>query len=149
MNTYSGKKYITHFLKANNAHGIHSPFVFDLYNKVIRQKKSSSEFHEIEQLRKELLHDKREITTCDLVQDLLYYLNPKRRIADIAKYFSSPTKDARFFYKLCQYLNPKTILELGTSLGLTTSYLAKAAPEARIVSLEGCPETANIATTKF
>lgn len=149
MNTYSGKKYITHFLKAHNAHGIHSPFVFDLYNKVIKQKKRSSEFREIEQLRKELLQDNREIVTCDLGSGSAVLPNPKRKIADIAKHFSSPTKDARFFYKLCQYLQPKTIIELGTSLGLTTSYLAKAAPDARIVSLEGCPETAKVARQNF
>lgn len=149
MNSYSGKKYISHFLKANNAHGIHSPFVFDLYNKVVKQKKSANEFTEIEQLRKELLNDYREIVTCDLGSGSAILPNPKRKIADIARHFSSPTKDARFFYHLCQYLQPKTILELGTSLGITTTYLAKAAPEAQIVSLEGCAETATIAVQNF
>jgi precorrin-6B methylase 2 len=37
------------------------------------------------------------------------------------------------------------ILELGTSLGISTLALALAAPERRVITVEGCPETAAIA----
>lgn len=149
MNTYSSKKFINHFITAHNAHGIHSPFVFDLYNHVIKHKSWADDFKDIELLRQELLQDKTEILTTDLGSGSLILPNPKRKIADIARHFSSPAKDARFFYRLAQYLKPNTILELGTSLGITSIYLAKAAPNARIISLEGCPETAKIANANF
>ena len=40
---------------------------------------------------------------------------------------------------------PGIILELGTSLGISTLALALAAPERRVVTIEGCPELAGIA----
>ena len=43
---------------------------------------------------------------------------------------------------LSKYFQPNTILEIGTSLGLATAALSWGNPEASIITLEGCPETA-------
>ncbi|HMP88175.1 MAG TPA: class I SAM-dependent methyltransferase, partial [Lacibacter sp.] len=44
---------------------------------------------------------------------------------------------------------PRRILELGTSLGITTAYLAKGAPGAEVVSLEGAPAVAKLAAANL
>lgn len=54
-------------------------------------------------------------------------------------------KHALRLYHLSSYLQSTSILELGTSLGLTTAYLALANPNARVISLEGCPELCKMA----
>ena len=41
------------------------------------------------------------------------------------------------------------ILEIGTSLGITTAYLALAIPDAKIITLEGCPELSRKAREHF
>jgi len=52
-------------------------------------------------------------------------------------------------YRIIQFYKPKNILELGTSLGISTSYLAKADVNAQVFTFEGCPETAKIAEENF
>ncbi|MEZ4903606.1 MAG: class I SAM-dependent methyltransferase [Spirosomataceae bacterium] len=56
---------------------------------------------------------------------------------------------ARLFYRLIQHFNYHTVFDLGTSLGLTTMYLAQANPKANITTFEGCPETAKVAARNF
>src|SRR5690606_14020930 len=51
--------------------------------------------------------------------------------------------------RIAAHFKPDTIIELGTCLGITTSYLAKASPLSSILTVEGCPETAIIAQESF
>jgi len=51
--------------------------------------------------------------------------------------------------RIANYFQPETILEIGTSLGLSTSALALGNQKAKITTLEGCPETAKIAQDQF
>ncbi|MEM1137885.1 MAG: class I SAM-dependent methyltransferase, partial [Bacteroidota bacterium] len=43
----------------------------------------------------------------------------------------------------------KNVLELGTSLGINALYLTKACSNSNVISLEGCPNTLNIAKENF
>jgi predicted O-methyltransferase YrrM len=52
-------------------------------------------------------------------------------------------------YNLAAYLKPETILELGTAAGISSSYLAMGNPSAKMVSIEGCIETAQLAQNNF
>ena len=45
--------------------------------------------------------------------------------------------------------SPKTVLELGTSLGLATAAIHLGNPHAKITTLEGCKNTAAVATNQF
>lgn len=73
----------------------------------------------------------------------------QRRIADIAASSSRRKKWSLLHYNLVRHFTPATILELGTSFGFTTALLAMAAPEATVVTLEGCHTTADIAAETF
>ncbi|MBX9808620.1 MAG: class I SAM-dependent methyltransferase, partial [Flavobacteriaceae bacterium] len=66
-----------------------------------------------------------------------------RQISKIAKTAGISSKRAELLFRIVNYFQPDTILEIGTSLGLATSALALGNPKASIVTLEGCPETAN------
>jgi predicted O-methyltransferase YrrM len=50
---------------------------------------------------------------------------------------------------MVRHYRPKTILELGTSLGITTSYLSLAKPEAKIITMEGAKSVAETARQNF
>ena len=41
------------------------------------------------------------------------------------------------------------IIELGTSLGISTMYLAASCPDTTVCTIEGCPSTAAIAQAEF
>ena len=58
--------FIKFYFQAKNAHGIHSPFVFDFYNNVFKTNKIESYYSEIESIRKELTKDNSEISRLDL-----------------------------------------------------------------------------------
>ena len=137
-------------MRAGTAHSIHSPFVFDLYTQAIRpQSDVDFDLEDVEELRNQLRKDLTEIDILDLGAGSRINKSNRRKIADISRNAEKPARFGRLFYRLAQKLNPQTILELGTSLGITTAYFAKAVPQARIVTLEGCPETARIARKNF
>lgn len=142
-------RFLRYLLRSTNAHGIHSPFVFDLYTKTIARRTNEPEFVEIEALRRRLLNDRRRIRIRDFGAGSKVNPNPERELRDIARNSEKPQRIARLLFRLVRQFQPQTIFDLGTSLGLTTLYFAKATPEARILTFEGCPETAAVAQSNF
>lgn len=144
------RSYIKHYLRAGNAHAIHSPFVYDLYTQAICPKgREEGEFQPIEMLRKRLLKNKDEIEILDLGAGSRRNKSNRRKISEIARNAEKPARFGELFFRLTRYFQPHTVLELGTSLGLTTAYFAKAAPDSAVITMEGCPETARLAAKNF
>ncbi|WP_207533839.1 O-methyltransferase [Desertivirga arenae] len=146
INTQLLKSFIKHRLKAKTRHGIHSPFVYKLVDEIIYNYSFQDAYKEVESLRKELLKDERFIRITDLGAGSHVNNNKQKQVRQIAKNALKPAKLAQLIYRLAQERKPRNIVELGTCLGLTTSYLAKAAPDAKVISIEGCPETAKVAS---
>ena len=138
-------KYLNYRFSFKTAHGIHSPFVFELYNEVICKKGGYYSFEKIEQLRKKLLASLREIEVTDLGTGR----SGKRTIAAIAERSAKSKKYCELLFRIAYHFKPSNILELGTSLGISTAYLASACPTAKVVTIEGCPNTANEAKNNF
>lgn len=138
--TYQLKKYVQYKLNAKDEHSIHSPFVFKLYTEVINNQNNYYAFEELNKIRKQLLNNKQTIEVVDLGAGSKIMSNT-RKVADIAKYSIANKKYAELLYRLCNYFKPETVLELGTSLGLSSLYMSHAAPKANIISIEGCPNT--------
>lgn len=140
-------KYILHFLTAKNTrgYGVHSPFSFQFTRFVIYDKSLYYIFPEIEKNRKTLRKDKRILN----INDFGTGNNRKQSVADIASHSLRPAKYGRLLFKIALYCKSKNILELGTSLGITTSYLASSDSNIRCVSLEGSAEVSTIAKENF
>lgn len=142
--------YLKYLLRSGNEHSIHSPFIFDLYTQVIAAKKDSNpDYAVLKKLRKELLASNEQIKILDLGAGSRVNKSNLRKIGTIARNAEKPEKFGKLFNRLVQRFQPQTILELGTSLGLTTLYLSKARPDANILTFEGCPATAGIAQQNF
>ncbi len=138
-------EFLKYLLKSFHLHGIHSPFVFELNEKVFQEKSSFYAFQDIESIRAKLLLTDQKVKVKDLGAGSRKDNGSHRRIKDIAQYALKPAKKAQLMFRLVNHFKPDTILELGTSLGVTTAYLAKACPKAKIISIEGAPEIAKIA----
>jgi predicted O-methyltransferase YrrM len=142
--------YFKYLLRSGNEHSIHSPFLFDLYTKVIKDKSENHpDYPALKLLRKELLSSDEEINILDLGAGSRINKSNLRKIKTIAKNAEKPEKFGKLFHRLIRHFQPESLLELGTSLGLTTLYMAKAKPDSRIISFEGCPETAKAAEQNF
>jgi len=144
-------KYLHYLLTASNGqgHGIHSPFVYDFIRNVLIDKKHYPAYNIAEQQRRKLLHNHTFIEIQDFGAGSRINPNKSRKVADIAKRSVKPAKFGKLLYRLAGYYNYKNILELGTSLGVTTSYIANSAKDTRILTLEGADTIADLAEEYF
>ncbi|WP_317173625.1 O-methyltransferase [Hymenobacter montanus] len=141
--------YLRFWLRSGNAHGLHSPFVFGLYTSAVRHTGTFSAYALIEARRRQLLASPACISVTDLGAGSRTSAGPQRRVADIARTAAKPPHLAQLLFRLVNYLRPQTILELGTSLGLTTAYLAAADSRHQVITFEGCPNVAAVARETF
>ena len=103
----------------------------------------------IEGIRKQLIHDKELLEIKDLGAGSRIHSTKRRTVQQLAKTAVKPRKLGELFFRLSVYYQPRTVIELGTSLGLTTAYLATANPNAIIVTIEGSDAIHNKAKTVF
>ncbi len=151
------KKFVQYFFAASNGkgHGIHSPFVFDFIIKVLRDRKEYDHYQIIEAARKKLLKESAEIDVVDYGAGSSVIKTNKRVVADITRSSVKTKKYAQLLYRIVKYYQPPagpgghTILELGTSFGITTSYLAAANARAKVYTIEGSAPIAEIAEKTF
>lgn len=137
---------MNHWLNVVDYHSIHSPFFFDFYTKVIRAEEGSSA--EIEKVRENLLNQSTVLTVTDLGAGSQVLKGPTLRLADIARYSATPPEFAQLYYRIARYMEAKRIVELGTSIGLTSLYLAQD-KEVQVTTFEGSHALANVALTHF
>lgn len=139
------KSYLKFLWNSKNEHGVHSPFVFNLVTKCFYDHKPKPEYQVLENYRNSLLENQNTIEVTDFGAGSKVFKSNTRQIAKIAKTAGITKKSSELLFRITNYFQPSTILEIGTSLGLATSALALGNPKASITTLEGCPETAKIA----
>ena len=142
-------KYINYRFSSFTEHDLHSPFLYNFYIELIRNKYPFQDFEELNSIRKKLILNQQEIEMVDFGAGSKTLKSNKRKVSDIAKKGIAQKKQAEFLYRLLNKFNPKTVVELGTSLGLTTLYFADALPKANIYTIEGCPDLVKFSKNLF
>lgn len=128
---------------------MHSPFVFALTESVLEDDRWYYAFSEIETLRKHMLADKRKIPVTDFGAGSQVEKSNERSIRSLARYSAHPPFVNRMLFRLVKHFKPGNMLELGTSLGISTAYQAAASLDAPLVTIEGCPQVAHLAAQHF
>lgn len=127
---------------------MHSPTLFYLVRMIVYDDNAYYSFPPIEQQRARLLR------SAAIVQQQDYGTGAapgsasavvERRVADIARTHLESPKIAQLLFRLVNHLTvkqqrPLTIVELGTSLGITTAYLASPSDRNKVLTFEGAPE---------
>lgn len=149
MNWFKIRSFITFLLASTNKHGVHSPFVYDLVTKCFNGKTNHSKIAAINKIQKSLYSNQNSITITDYGKGSSVFKSNERKVSDIAKIAGINKKKSALLLRMVDYFNPQKILEIGTSVGLGTSVLSIGNPEAEIVTLEGCKNTADVATALF
>jgi predicted O-methyltransferase YrrM len=139
--------YLGYLLRAKGAHRIHSPFVYELYWKVIKESPDYYDFPPIEHLRNRLLQSNEVIETVDFGAGRKGKLNKK--VKEISRKSAIPAKEGRLLFRLVNFAQPRNMIEMGTSLGISTLYQQKACPEAEMITMEGSPGTSAYAGINF
>jgi predicted O-methyltransferase YrrM len=150
-NLQLAKKYIQYYLGAFNSkgHGMHSPFVFSFIRYVLNNDGQYLPPPEIETVRKQLLTDVRVLEVEDLGAGSRKVRPSTRSVQQVAKNSLKSRKLAQMLYRLAAFYQPGQILELGTSLGLTTAYFSKAVADSKVSTIEGSRAVAAIAQENF
>jgi len=145
-------KYLKYFLLASNGrgHGIHSPFVYDFTREVLIDKKYYPAYNIAEDYRQKLLNDD---TTLDIVDlgagsaggDRMV----NRRVSQIARISVKPKRYSRLLYRIAQHYRYRNIIELGTSLGVTSTYFGLVPGLEQFITMEGAESIAGYAEAHF
>ena len=143
------KSYLKFLWHSKNEHAVHSPFVFSLITKCFYDSKPKTAYSVLREYRNSLLQNKNTIAVTDFGAGSKVFKSDVREITRIAQTAGISPKRAELLFRIVNYFRPEYILEIGTSLGLATSALSLGNPNAKITTLEGCPETAKIAQNQF
>ena len=143
------KSLVNYWLDAVEAHSLHSPFLFNFYTKVLKQKLSHPHFVLLGNIRRKLQRDARIILVDDLGAGSARLKKNERRISDIASITASPEKYSMLYAKIILHYKYKHVVELGTSIGINAMYLAMAHDSVQVKTYEGSHEVARIARQLF
>ncbi len=132
-----------------NGHGIHSPFAFDLISKVIFDRNIYREYNLIEKIRTELMESKDYIETEEAGAGSVYFRKKIRKISEITRISSVNSKYGRLLFRMVRYYKPETIVEFGTSLGLSTIYMAAGNSSSTIYTIEKSKNSSSFAQSLF
>lgn len=143
--------YLKHSLRVQSKYHLHSPFIYDFYSNVLQNGQEYPQYRVINRMRKELGSVSRFIKRKDLGANCRDYPCDQRfvRVKDIVHHSSVSMKKGELLFRLIRHYKPATILELGTSLGISSIYLGLAAPDSKIITIEGCIDSANLARENF
>lgn len=138
--------YLRHRLVATSGgHGVHSPFVYALCENVFYSRERFYHFDELEKVRGLLLQDKTIIHAGNFGAGSKTFRGPERRVKDIASHGISGRRKSERLYRLANFIGATTCIELGTSLGVNTLYLARQNPSGKVVTIEGSSDLYDIA----
>ncbi len=144
-------KYFQYYIHAANSrgHGTHSPFMFEFITRVMNDFTDYADYKRIDALRQRLLRDYTKVQVTDFGAGSGVDNSEERTVASIARYSVKPAKFARLMYRMVRYYHFQHLLELGTSLGVTSCYLAAANSDGELVTLEGADGVADLAEQHF
>lgn len=144
---YSIRQFLAFYQAADTKFRVHSPFVFELVNAVLEDRRRYYAFRDVEAIRQKMQQSKLVIDVADYGAAPPGGKAVHRRvpIRQIVRQAASSSRQGQWLFRLAQWRKPQHVLELGTSLGIGTMYLTAAARQATILSLEGSPDCAHIA----
>ncbi len=151
MNWFLLGSYIRFCFKKKNKikHSLTSNYIEDLIYKALYEKNPYYSFDDIQDLRTDLLNSKQKIKVTDFGAGSKKFKSNERSIRDLVRYNASSRKQGEFIFRLILQHKPQNIIELGTSLGIGTLYLALPDSRAKVYTIEGCKEIAEVAAANL
>ena len=133
---------LRYLVQAQTKIRLHSPFVFAFYRDVLDDRRQFYAFPKIQTEHKSLLQSAERIQTTDFGTG---ESGKTRSVSSIARHAAASPRLGRLLFRIVEYFGPEYILELGTSVGIGTRYLAAPKRHKQLITLEGDPAVAAIA----
>lgn len=144
------KSALSYYCRSKTRYQVHSPLVFDFVEQLFEDDRQYYVFGKIERLRKQLLANNDPVQITDFGAGSLTGNQAEKPIKAIAASALTRKRFCELLFKIVSHYKASTIVELGTSLGLATTYLAAArTANSKVYTLEGNPHVAAIAKRNF
>lgn len=140
-----GYEYIKYLFSAKTKHSIHSPFVYDFVTKCLNNKVFPADQQLITRYKLYLMNERSFVNKTDYGT----YKSKKQFVHEIASKSSISKKYGRLLYLMSEYFKPENMLELGTSLGISTLFQALGNKSGQLITIEGSSEIANFTERNF
>lgn len=144
--------YLKYLFRSHNEHGVHSPFVYDLNVNVLNHKPIKSSLEKVNNYRKFLNDLTQKLVIEDLGSGSHKLKSREREISEIYKTASCNPRMGEILQRLIQYYNYSNIIEIGTCLGVGTSYLYNAVSgisNANLTTIEGSKTLLDFTKVQF
>ena len=140
---------LRHYFLSTTVQSVHSPYLYSFLKKTIEDKTQPLELLQLQSERKHILNDHTLIDGISAGEPSKMLSHTDQTIANIAKTAASQRWKAEWLFKMVKHLKPKKILELGTSIGLTTKYLATGSTDVAVTTVEGNKSIYNYSIERF
>lgn len=141
--------YIVYWFTSVGRHGLQSTFLYNLNEAVWRYDNKNAVQNRIEHYREVCLKNKTILAVKDFGAGVNGNKKKELSIASIAKNAAKHPKYARMLFRLMEHLKPNNVIELGTSLGISSLYISSGNPKMKLTTLEGCNTTAEFSRKQF
>lgn len=139
-----------YYFRAQTRYDVHSPFLSHWLEAVIEDDREFYAFDEAEMIRHYWLYSTQTVDySIDHGAGSRAGQARRRKVKDMVRSSAIDQETGRRLFRMVNYHQPKTILELGTNLGLSSLYIQGACPSARLITIEGHPEVAALAKSSF
>ncbi|MFK5957400.1 MAG: class I SAM-dependent methyltransferase [Lutibacter sp.] len=143
------KSFILFLFKSTNQHGVHSPFVYNLITNCFYSKTNSTKIILVKNMKQWLKSNNKIITVTDFGSGSKIFKNNERKVSEIAKVAGINLKKSLLLIRIIDYFQPQNVLEIGTSVGLSSATISVGNSTSHIKTLEGCKNTAAVAKQLF
>ncbi len=152
LNLHMVKKisfYLKFLFQGTNKYNIHSPMVHEFIENILDNSIKYYSFIGIEHVRSLLLKQNEAIELKDLGAGSKSIKSSTSTINILTKKVQSRPEKAQILFRVVSFFQKKNILEIGTSLGLTTAYLSNANKDGKVTTIEGDPKVSSLAQKNF
>ncbi len=139
------RRWFIFYRRAVTIYDIHSPFVFQLVKAMLEDRRRFYVFSDLTGLREHIKYNHNLVPQSQFGAGSQIITKKEISIAELGRKVAVDEKNGQLLFRLVNFLKPKHLLELGTSLGLSTLYQAAAALNSEIITIEGSPAIAQVA----
>ncbi len=139
--------YASYFLNRVDDHSIQAPFAYSFYQ--LLKNRTFNSVPKIENARQQYVHSTKEINYHSFGIKSTLHTSQRNQISSIAKSGITDQEASKTLASIIQKFNATTIVELGTSLGINTCYLAEASRGGKVITFEGHEELCQYSSELF
>jgi len=144
-------RYLKYRLTAKTRYVVHSQFVYDFINNVLRDNEQYIQYDILWKHRNKLAASTDPIETVDfgVGSGKKAYSTKILSLGKIVRLRSHKENELMLLYRLVKFYQPDNVLEFGTAAGISTSYIKSGNKASHMVSMEGCANLASRADESF